>query len=273
MQIAVWESPGEGPPLVFSHATGFHGRCWDQIVNKFPGRRSLAIEFRGHGRSSKPDPPIPWRAFGEDLTAMAEQLDVQGAIGVGHSMGGHALVSAISMRPKTFAALLLLDPVILPPARYSRALFDAAFILRRRAQWTSWEEMFERFRSRPPFQSWQPEILRDYCEYALLPHNGGYTLACPPSIEASIYEGSAMPQSNLYSAIPEIRQPVTIVRAGYEIPEGVLDLNASPTAADLASKFPHGRDLFLAGANHYFPMEQPNLVVEQIGRITAELAV
>src|SRR4051794_13729017 len=94
LRVAVWEWPGEGPPLLFAHATGFHGRCWDHIIQLCPGRRALAIEFRGHGRSSVPAPPIPWRKFSLDLLAVVHHLGLQDAVAVGHSMGGHAIVSA-----------------------------------------------------------------------------------------------------------------------------------------------------------------------------------
>ena len=32
LRLAVWEWPGAGPPLLFAHATGFHGRMWDHII-------------------------------------------------------------------------------------------------------------------------------------------------------------------------------------------------------------------------------------------------
>ena len=46
LHLAVWEWPGQEPPLFFAHATGFHGRCWDHIVRLFPGRRALAAEVK-----------------------------------------------------------------------------------------------------------------------------------------------------------------------------------------------------------------------------------
>ena len=32
IEIALWEWPGEGPPVFFCHATGFHARIWDQVI-------------------------------------------------------------------------------------------------------------------------------------------------------------------------------------------------------------------------------------------------
>src|SRR4051794_4908927 len=98
LDVAVWDWPGAGPPLLFAHATGFHGRCWDQVIRRLPGRRAIALDFRGHGRSSKPEPPYPWREFGEDLAEVARQLDLRDAVGVGHSMGGHSIVLAAALR-------------------------------------------------------------------------------------------------------------------------------------------------------------------------------
>jgi len=264
LRLAVWEWPGAEPPLLFAHATGYHGRLWDAIARMFPERRCLALEFRGHGRSDKPAPPYRWPSFGADILAVAQALRLGGATGVGHSMGGHSLVWAAAADPALFGALLLIDPVILPPERYGEPPPDASFILRRRASWNSPEEMIARFASRPPFAAWHPDVLRDYCRFGLLPEGPGYTLACPPQAEASIYAGSNAPEADLYPAIPGIRCPVTVLRADAKGAPGVFDLSASPTWPHLASRFSSGRDRLLTGRNHYIPMESPEFVAAEI---------
>lgn len=266
LQLAVWEWPGEGPALLFAHATGFHGRCWDRIVRRFPGRRALALEFRGHGRSGIPAPPIPWSAFAEDILAVARHFDLRDAVGIGHSMGGHSLVSATISRPASFSALVLVDPVIMPRAEYGAPGPDASFIARRRNRFASSEEMLERFRRRLPFSTWQLEALRDYCDYALRPDGDSFVLACPPAVEASIYGLCNAPENDLYDAMPGVLQPATILRAGSVATSAMFDLNKSPTAPDLAGCFPHGRDVFLPEHNHYIPMEAPELVEAEIAR-------
>ncbi len=264
LRLAVWEWPGAGPPLVFAHATGFHGRLWDHIIREFPGRRVLALEFRGHGRSSKPAPPIPWPRFAEDILAVAGHFHLRGAVGVGHSMGGHALAEAAALRPDVFAALVLADPVIFPAHYYGAPGPDVSFILRRRNRWASSAEMFERFRSRPPFAAWPEEVVRNYCDYALVPDGDGFVLACPPEVEASIYYQSQAPESDIAAALATIRQPVTIVRAGKAGQPGVFDPSASPTAPDLAARLPNAREIFLAENSHFIPMEAPGVMVREI---------
>jgi pimeloyl-ACP methyl ester carboxylesterase len=264
LDLAVWEWPGAGPPLIFAHATGFHGRLWDYIIRRLPGRRCLAVETRGHGRSARPDPPYRWRYLGKDLAGMLRSLGVRGAFGIGHSSGGHSMVQAAALVPEAFAAMLLIDPTIFPVFRYGGPAPDFAFILRRKNVWRSPEEMIERFRNRAPFVTWLPEILRDYCQYGLLPNGDHLSLACPPAAEASIYAESIAPESNIYAEVAQVAVPVTILRAGIIRNPGKLDLAASPTAPDLAARFIRGRDVVLEGASHFIPMEAPDRVIEEV---------
>lgn len=268
IELAYWEWPGAGPPLLFVHATGFHGRSWDQVIRHFPGRRVIAPDLRGHGRSPKPDPPYHWQAFGADLAGLADALDLRGAIGIGHSMGGHSLVAAAARRPETFASLLLVDPTIFVRERYGKDALDASFIARRRNVWASPEAMYERFAGRLPFSRWNPAVLRDYCRFGLLPRGAEFVLACPPEIERDIYGHSAEAEADLHPVVPSIAQPVTVIRGGIGWTSGAFNLDASPTDPALALGFPNARDVFLEGRSHYIPMETPELVAEQVAGLT-----
>jgi len=266
IEIALWEWPGEEPAIFFCHATGFHARCWDQIIAQLPGRHCYAIDARGHGHSSKPAPPYRWRNFGEDVAALAEQLNLSSVIGVGHSMGGHSVTLAAALRPRSFSSLLLLDPVIRKCSEYTGPWTQAQYVAKRRNRWTSPQEMFERFESRQPFQAWDPKVLRDYCEYGLLPDGDGFVLACPPEIEAAIYENSPAPESNIYPEIASIQIPVHVVRSGKRLDPGNF-MAASPTVPDLASNFVHGTDLFDTDHSHFIPMEAPALTAQWIAAV------
>lgn len=265
IDLQVYEWPGEGQPVFLAHATGFHARCWDQVVAHLPGRHVFAIDMRGHGRSDKPEPPYHWPNFGRDVAGVVRALGIEGAVGVGHSKGGYAVTHAAALEPGAFASLLLVDPVILPRAAYGREPQGEHFAARRRNEWSSPEEMFERFRDRPPFASWDEQVLRDYCTYGLLPNpNGeGYVLACPPHIEAAVYAGSAT-GGVIYDSIAAIDVPVRILRARLQ-PEGaVRDMSNSPTDPELASHFKQAEDIYLPERSHFIPMEAPAFVAKHI---------
>jgi lipase len=270
IELAYWEWAGEGPPLLFAHATGFHGRCWDQVIRHFPGRHVLAPDLRGHGRSPKPDPPYHWKAFGKDLAGFADALELRGAVGIGHSMGGHTIVAAAVLRPQTFRSLVLIDPTIWVEERYGQPPLDASFIARRRNVWESPAAMYERFSGRLPFSRWQPEVLRDYCEFGLLPADGAFVLACPPAVERDIYGHSTEAEGNLHGVIPSVGVPVLVIRGDVPWNGLTFNLDASPTDPGLAARFPNGRDLLLEGQSHYIPMEIPQRVAEWIASSDGE---
>jgi pimeloyl-ACP methyl ester carboxylesterase len=182
-------------------------------------------------------------------------------------MGGHTTVQCAALRPETYRALLLIDPTIFPLEYYGGPAPDATLTLRRKNRWTSPNEMFERFKNRAPFAKWRPEILHDYCEYGVLPGGGdgnGYILACPPEVEASIYENSKTSDANIYPEIAAVHHPVLVMRARRTRDPAIFNLSASPTAPYLASRFSNGAEIVLEDASHYIPMEYPEQVVAQI---------
>ena len=111
VELAYWqrgERSDELPTLIFVHATGFHGRVFDRIIESFPGYHSICLEQRGHGRSQKLKIEH-WRSQGDDIVAFVTALGLTQCIGIGHSMGGHALVDAAA-KCGAISRLLLLDP-------------------------------------------------------------------------------------------------------------------------------------------------------------------
>ena len=267
-----WGDPA-GVPVLLAHATGFHARCWDAVCRSLGGAaRLIAVDLRGHGASTK-EGPFGWARFGADVALFAEALDLRGAIGVGHSMGGHAVIQAAGKHPQRFAKLLLVDPVVFSPAQCVgwSAGFPSAEqhpVARRRNAWRSPEEMFERFARRHPFRLWRPDVLMDYCRHGLRAVDDGFVLACPPLVEASIYMGSG--GHDIGDVIAALPQPVVVLRArvGHRKP-GTLNFSASPTWSDLAAAFPNGRDVHLPDLTHFIPMQRPDLVATHIRRLLA----
>jgi lipase len=174
------------------------------------------------------------------------------------------------LRPETYSSLLLIDPTIMSRELYGTAPPDASYIKKRKNVWKSVDEMIERFQNRLPFSRWQPQVLRDYCEFGILPRGDEFVLACPPEIEASIYHESRVAASNIYPEIARIEMAVTVIRAGTTREPGVFDLSTSPTGPDLATHFRHGRDMVFADCSHYIPMEAPDRVAEQIRLLLVE---
>ncbi|MEQ1868016.1 MAG: alpha/beta hydrolase [Alphaproteobacteria bacterium] len=272
-RIATAEWGRRGDPVVFLiHATGFHSRCWDEVARALPsGLNVIAVDLRGHGRSEKTGPIDDWSVPSRDIAELVEHLNLDGAIGAGHSMGGHILVQIAAANPRAFKRLLLIDPVIMAPEMYQGAPFwppgTEHPVARRRNSWTSWQEMFDAFKNRNPYSLWVPRVLEDYCRYGLQPAaGGGFELACPPAIEASIYRGSL--GTDIYDAVREVTAPVTILRAKERAPgpRERMDFSDSPTWPQLATAFQNARDIYLKEMTHFIPMQDPALVARYIAQ-------
>ena len=269
-----WGQAGQRPSLLLLHATGFHARCWDQVVAALPpGTHIIAPDLRGHGRSFRPDSIGNWSYVADDVAALVSSLSAGPLIVVGHSMGGFVAALVAARLPGRFSSLLLVDPVLMPPGHYSAAAEDAEVdpsdhpVSRRRNVWDSADQMIARFADRPPYNSWKPEVLADYCRYGLVPAaDGGLELACPPHLEASAYLGSA--GRDIYPLIAKIDCPVTVLRARNGERASALDFSISPTWPELAAHFRHGRDVHWPDLSHFIPMEAPErlaaLIVEQM---------
>lgn len=270
IELAVVEWPGDGDPVLLLHATGFHSRCWNQVVARLPGRHVYAVDLRHHGRSGSLG-DVDWNVLTADIVALVEQLDLQQIVGVGHSIGGYLMARTAAAHPERFRHLVLIDPVIVAPEDYDTAREIAGSITasdhpvaRRKNKWQDANEMFERFQDREPFSSWQPEVLRDYCDYALKPQNeaGFHELACDPMNEASVYISQAMSDA-VHDDLPKIQTPTTLLRANYK-GLSITDLSTSPTWPGLAGAIDNCSEHYYPDMNHFIPMQDPQLVADHI---------
>ena len=265
---------GAAPTICMVHATGFHGRVWDQVIHQLPGRHVMAVDQRGHGRSGGTDFQS-WADFGRDQAALAAALDLQGAVGVGHSMGAYALVQAAAFAPGRYSQLVLIDPVIRAPADYHQPLPPPGTLhpaAQRKNRFASAQEMFERFADRPPYSVFDTRSLHDYCQHGLKPADDGpgFQLACAPAFEGRVYP-SALADPGIYASMRALQIPVLVVRARPQDP-GIKpwDGLGTPTWPPLAQEFRFGRDLQLLDKTHMLPMEDPALVARLIAEAMTE---
>ena len=260
----------EKPTLLFLHATGFHARVWDKIINDLSVHHVIAVDQRGHGRSENKKIEH-WTELVADISELIAHLDLTNIIGIGHSMGAHALIAACGKLESRFNKLIAIDPVIPEESAYEE--YSEKFettelhpIEHRRNEFDSPQAMAERLRDRGSYSVFDPEIFMDYCRYGLVPTEtgNGYVLACPPEVEASVYMASRS-NTDIYSAVRSIEIPVLIIRAKEMRAErDQMDFSASPTWPGLVNEFRNGSEIHFPNNTHFLPMEIPRKIVEII---------
>ena len=82
--------PKDAQPIVFHHGWPLSSDDWDAQMLYFlaQGYRVVAHDRRGHGRSSQIDTGHDMDHYAADASAVAEHLDLRGAVHIGHSTGG-----------------------------------------------------------------------------------------------------------------------------------------------------------------------------------------
>jgi lipase len=116
LHVHEWGDPGGEPVLCLHGVTGHGGRFRRLAQGPLARRRVLALDLRGHGRSSW-EPPWGIADHVGDLAETADTLAVERADWVGHSYGGR-LVAELALRaPERVRSVALLDPALgLAPA-------------------------------------------------------------------------------------------------------------------------------------------------------------
>lgn len=267
VQVAVHEFGGapDAPPLLISHATGFHAHCYEPVAARLATRfRTYALDYRGHGRTAAPHGwHVDWSRFGDDAVAVAEAIAPDGGlVGVGHSMGGAALLMAAHRRPELFDRLVLFEPIAIPDDGPVVDMEQQPIVVgarRRRRVFASVDDAVENFRDKLPLSVMTPEVLRAYVEHGFRPVDredaaAGIELIC--DIEADIFLTSR--ENGVWELLPSVTTPTTVV-SGF-----VEDQQPSARCAEIAARIPGARFVLLPHQSHLGPFSHPDEVADLV---------
>ena len=87
--VAYYEEAGSGSPLLLIAGLGGHSGLWSlQLRALSLGRRAIAFDNRGSGRTSAPDKPYSIAGMADDARQLLDRLEVEQASVAGYGMGG-----------------------------------------------------------------------------------------------------------------------------------------------------------------------------------------
>jgi pimeloyl-ACP methyl ester carboxylesterase len=255
------------PVLLFSHATGFHGRVWEPMAAHLAERfECIALDYRGHGLSSLPIPPgnLAWSGMADDALAVLHEITAPGRAihGIGHSMGGAALALAEVREPGIMRSLWLYEPVIVPPGGFTSAdgpnpMADGA--TRRRDRFDSYQAALDNFAAKEPLKQLHPDALASYVDGGFaLQSDGTVVLRCQPATEAEVFRQA--PGSGVWEHLSQLRLPVAIVTGRPE------EFGPATFAQPVAAALPHGTLIEWPELGHFGPLEDPAAMAEDVAR-------
>ena len=270
VDLALYDFGGTGPDLLLVHATGFCAGVLLPLATALGDRfHCLALDLRGHGRSGRPsDGDFAWSGFATDVLTAVDAFGLSGAVAVGHSCGGAALLLAEQRRPGTFGALYLFEPVVVPHRTAPFPVEDTPLsrgARRRRETFPDARDAFVNFASKPPYADLDPEVLRCYVEagFELVPASEGgdgqsIRLLCQREDEAEVYALGAT--HGAFGHLHEIGCHVNL-GCGED-----TDAFGRPFLDADAEQLRHSTVEVIPGIGHFGPLQRPALVGEAVAR-------
>ncbi|USQ50695.1 esterase [Serratia marcescens] len=208
----------------------------------------IKVDLRNHGLSPRAD-DMNYPAMAQDLLALLDELQLEKAIVIGHSMGGKAAMALTAIAPERVARLIVID---VAPVNYQTRRHDEIFAALKAVSAAGITQ-----------RQAAAELMRDYLQEEgviqfLLKsfHNGEWRFNLPVLI--------ALRRHHRLAGSPPWPHPTLFIRGG--LSPYVQD----SYRADIARQFPQARAHVVAGTGHWVHAEKPEAVLRAIHRFLDE---
>lgn len=249
-----YEERGEGDSICFLHGAWAGLRFFEsQLSDLSDSYRTVALDFRGHGRSEKTEAGHTVPQYARDVGTFLDALDLDGVVLVGWSLGAH--VSWEYVEQFGTSRLRALVDVDMEPAPVSweddeHGTYDPGRIgdMHEAIQTDHWaftERVIDRVLKDPPSPALRTTMFDEMTR-------------CPPSVKSAVILDATMREYR--DVLTEIDVPA-LVCAGAD--EKWRTVAAVEEAADL---IPDARFELFAGSGHDLTVEEP----ERFNRVLRE---
>jgi esterase len=252
-ELVYWTWPGAGPPTLLLHGIGNYGRYWDLFADAITGRlRLIAPDARGHGESGRPADGYAPADFAADALAVLDRLGIDGAVVVGHSMGGLHSIGLAARHPERVRALVIVDasPEPLPTGaqRAQRLLTGRPARFRDRDEARAYLE-----RTSPGYAD---AVYENRLEFALRAEGDDLVWRSDPAALERIMSGR-MPREDRWDALARIACPTLVVRGTRS------NVLSESVARRMVQTLADGR-LMELDAGHNVPLDRPRELADEV---------
>jgi 3-oxoadipate enol-lactonase / 4-carboxymuconolactone decarboxylase len=241
----------QGTPLVLIHSLGTDLRLWDDLVPRLdPTLHLVRFDLRGHGLSADPAGELTVVDFSADLAALLDHLEIDKAVILGISIGGlMALEFALRNQPRVSSLILVDTAAKIGTPELWQTRMDA---LRGHGMAHLADSILDRWFA-PDFAARCPTQFQGLRKLFMRNSVAGYTAAC-----------AVLRDADLRAEVPQIIVPALVLC-------GAQDTATPPDVVqELAQSLPHAGFAVLPDAGHTPPIEQPQIMADQINAFLRE---
>ena len=255
-----YEVSGEGRPLVLLHGLMAHRGFFDAHRPLPGGFQLVSIDLRGHGASQAEGLRPDVDRIAADVTELIDHLDVNGAIGVGWSLGASVLFQILSgSTSRRFAGAVIVDMTarVLNGSDWDLGLSPELCEARSAAIRDDYKNFAVAAGLNIFAQPLDPE------KEALGAWAGTQFALNDPATMSAVWE--SLVKTDQRPLLSSIRLPTLIVHGAKS------QLYGRETAEHLAGALPHARVLSFDRSGHAPHIEQPDLFNAAIRDFAASL--
>jgi lipase len=255
LEVGVW-GPHDGPVVLAVHGVTANHLTWPLVAQHLPGIRLIAPDLRGRGRSNTLPGPWGMPQHADDLAAVLDNLGVDRAVVLGHSMGAFASLVLANRHPDRVSSLVLVDgglPLPTPDGVSDDELMRATLgpaAERLSMTFPSRGQYREFWKQHPAFARDWSALVEDYVDYDLvgeepdLHPSSSYDAVAADSIELRGGE-------SLLRALDELAHPTTFLSAPRGLMDEIPPLYPTEAIDAWSLKLPQDKDLAAEEVNHY----------------------
>ncbi|WP_427182292.1 alpha/beta fold hydrolase [Paenibacillus sp. TC-CSREp1] len=246
---------GKGEALVLLHGFCGSSSYWDEVVPELArSYRCIVPDLRGHGKTDAPVGSYTIEQMGNDVLQLLDELEVEKAVILGHSMGGYIALAIAQHHPEHLNAFGLIHSTAFPDS-------DEAKEKRLRAVSTIQSEGIVNFVDGLVPGLFAPEHVESLSAHVNRVKEIGYKTAPQGAIGAALAMRERPDRRDVLSAAP---MPVLLV-AGEK--DGLI-----PPERTFTSDKPHIVQATIAGAGHMSMYEAPEELIQVIKQFMAGLS-
>jgi pimeloyl-ACP methyl ester carboxylesterase len=245
-----YEERGKGQPVIFLHGFPLNHSIWTPVLDLVKSdARWITPDLRGHGQSEAPGSIYKMEQFAADIRGLMDNLGIDRAVLIGHSMGGYISLAFARLYPERLAGLGLVSTQARAdtPER-KEARYTSAKAITGQGIGFAADSLTPKYTAVPAVREVVREIILNS------PVNG---------VVGSLF-GMAE-RLDAREVLPEIQVPAMVIagEADALFPQDVMH--------ELADRLPRARLVSIPNAGHMPMLEFPQQVAEAVDSLVEEV--